>query len=105
MGRLESWNGERIVGAIIESAGRSRDRVIEERCVPDAKAETPVDTGTARDSVRHEGGGVWGYHVRYGIFIEVGAEGRSGHHALRRAADTHYPELAPMIADDWRARL
>lgn len=101
------WRGEEIVQAIERAAGRSAERVVD-RAIEFVEANTPVDTGRARDSVRRESGGlaiVWGYHVGYGIFIEVGEQGRTGHHALRRAADLYYPTLAPAIAADWHGGL
>lgn len=98
-----TWRGDVIVRQIESAAERQTARVVD-RALETAKADTPVLTGDARESLRRESAGLaitWGYHVGYGVFIEVGSEGRAGHHALRRAADIHYPELAPGIRDTW----
>jgi hypothetical protein len=100
------WNGEAVERAVIRAAVAGTVAIVDE-CVGDARHNTPVLTGEARDSLEREGEGLdvaWGYHVAdergrdRGIWIEIGANGKTGHHALRRAADTHYPRLAGQIA-------
>lgn len=89
------WFGDR-VAAKAEAAAVAAARQVVDDAIPDAVAETPRLTGAAAASVRREdeddeGRRIrWGYHVAYGIWIEIGANGRAGVYALRRAADTHY---------------
>lgn len=95
------WYGDRVAQRVeARAAGAMAETV--DAAVGEAKANTPVDTGAARDSVYHEGAGglliTWGYHVAHGFFVEVGARGKAGVHALRRAADHQYPQLAGRIA-------
>lgn len=103
-----TWHGDRIVRAIEASAERQTHRVVD-AAVEQTKANTPVLTGAAKDSVRKESSSgrevVWGYHVGYGVFIEIGWSGATGNHAMRGAADATYPALAPGIASDWPGRL
>lgn len=104
-GGLE-WKGDLIVAkverAAVSAVGETVDAAVEL-----AAGRTPVLTGEARDSLRKEGSGLsvtWGYHVLdeqghdRGIWIEIGARGKSGAHALRRSADDTYPTLATRIA-------
>jgi hypothetical protein len=100
------WNGDAVERAVVRAAAHATVAIVDE-CVVEARHNTPVLTGAARDSLEREGEGLdvaWGYHVAdergrdRGIWIEIGANGKTGHHALRRAADTHYPRLAGRIA-------
>lgn len=100
------WRGDIIVRKIEARAAEATVTIVD-RAVDDARGDTPVLTGEARDSLRRENEGlsvVWGYHVvdEYGndrgIWIEIGARGKPGAHALRHAADVHYPDLAGEIA-------
>lgn len=89
------WYGDRVVAAVERAARIGTGEVVDD-AVSDAQSETPVDTGAARASLSRENEGLvvrWGYHVRYGIWIEIGERGRAGVHALRRAADRHYGSL------------
>jgi hypothetical protein len=93
------WKGDAVVAKIERAAARATVETVDD-AIADARSDTPVDTGRARDSLRRENDGLavrWGYHVRYGIFIEIGERGRAGVHALRRAADRHYGQLAGRI--------
>lgn len=92
---LDVWYGDRVERAAIAAVtGAARDVV--DLAAADAAENTPRRTGEAARSVRREEddeGGTrirWGYHVPYGIWIEIGANGRAGVHALRRAADSFY---------------
>lgn len=74
---------------------------VADNAIGEAGPMTPVDTGRARNSLAVERRGtaaIWGYHVGYGIWIEIGARGRAGVHALRRAADRTYGRLSGRIA-------
>lgn len=93
------WRGELVV-ARIERAAVAATRDTVEAAAAGTRADTPVLTGRARDSVRRENDGLaitWGYHVPYGIFIEIGARGKAGVHAMRRNADRAYAGLAGRI--------
>lgn len=93
------WHGEEVYARVVEAAKVATEETVDEAIV-DTQANTPVLTGAARASVRREGGGLsitWGYHVAYGLFIEVGERGRAGVHAMRRAADKNYARLAMRI--------
>ena len=93
------WRGD-IVAARVEHAAAEATRETVDDAVEGTRADTPVDTGRARDSVRRENDGLaitWGYHVRYGIFIEIGSRGRAGAHAMRRNADRAYAGLVGRI--------
>jgi len=105
MGRLLEWHGDAIV-AKVERAAAAETVAVVDRAVEEARANTPVLTGEARDSLERENEGLavtWGYHVvdeqgnDRGIWIEIGARGRAGAHALRRAADAQYGQLASGI--------
>jgi hypothetical protein len=94
------WKGDTIVAKALHAAGQAMDAVASD-WEHDAAADTPVLTGAARDSVFVEGTGLdrtMGYGVPYGIFIEIGANGRAGHHALRRSGDRHFGQLAGRTA-------
>ena len=80
-------------------------------CVPIAKRETPVVTGTAQGSIMFEPAkifgerviGRWGsFDVDYFIWLEIGARGRPGHFMLRMAADQEYPKLPERIKERFR---
>jgi hypothetical protein len=94
------WFGDAVaVQAEVAALGGTVETV--EAAVDDARANTPVLTGAARDSLRHEGTGLtmtWGYHVAHGLWVEIGAYGRAGASALRRAADVQYAQLGRRIA-------
>ena len=103
-GPLLEWYGDRVERAVVAAAGRATTAIVDD-AILDARRDTPVLTGAAARSLEREGEGLdvaWGYHVPYGLFIEIGANGRTGHHALRRAADTHYPRLAGRIRRELR---
>lgn len=94
------WYGE-AVARRAEAAALSGTVETVEAAVDEARVHTPVLSGAARDSLRHEGAGLamtWGYHVAHGLWVEIGAYGRAGVHALRRAADVQYAQLAHRIA-------
>lgn len=94
------WRGEQVARAAMRAVTASAEAAVD-RAVDEARSNTPRDTGAAAESLERETGGariVWGYHVRYGIFIEIGDRGRAGRHALRRAADSHYAEIVPGAA-------
>lgn len=93
------WHGDRIRDRISNAADGAVEETVNE-AVGEAAIHTPVETGRARDSLAVEmenGRATWGYHVRYGIWIEIGARGRAGVHALRRAADRTYGRLPERI--------
>lgn len=93
------WHGDEIK-ARIHKAADAEVQVTAEDGVREAAVNTPVLTGEARDSLAVEMDGsraTWGYHVPYGIWIEIGDRGRAGAHALRRAADRVYPGLGERI--------
>lgn len=100
------WYGDRVAANVHQAAERGTVAVVD-AAVQDAREHTPVLTGEARDSLRRDGDGLdiaWGYHVTdeqgrdRGLFIEIGANGKPGAHALRHAADVHYPRLPGEIA-------
>lgn len=100
------WRGDAIKAKVHQAAAEATTETLE-AAIDDARINTPVLTGEARDSLRRDNDGTdqtWGYHVvdeegrDRGIWIEIGANGRSGHHALRRAADNQYPRHAGRIA-------
>lgn len=94
------WRGPMVV-ARTERAARDAAVEIVDDCLTDAGHDTPVDTGAARDSLFREGDGLairWGYGAPHGIWIEIGANGKVGVSALRRAADRHYGRLPGRIA-------
>lgn len=90
------WYGDRVAAKVVRAASGAMATVVD-GAVDEARANTPVDTGAAQASLgREEQAGLeakWGYHVPYGIWIEIGSRGRAGVYALRRAADHHYPRL------------
>jgi len=106
------WRGESVARAAMDAMVDAAEEAVDD-AVAESAANTPVLTGEAAGSVRRESREslelvdpstlkpariVWGYHVRYGIFIEIGDRGRPGQQALRRAADSHYPRILPMAA-------
>lgn len=100
------WRGE-LVAAHVEAAAIDAAEAVVDDAVEEARDLTPVDTGRARDSLRREDSGLtihWGYHATnergfpYPLLLEIGQSGRTGHHALRRSADRHYPRLVPEIS-------
>jgi hypothetical protein len=94
-----TWKGDAIVAAVERDAAAATVETVDD-AVLEARGHTPVETGLARDSLTRENDGLavrWGYHVSYGIWIEVGARGKAGIHALRRAADHQYAKLAGRI--------
>lgn len=91
------WFGDRVaartIAAVEDAAVETVDATLE-----GARRDTPVLTGDARDSLHREGPANdlrYGYGVPYGIWIEIGANGRAGEHALRRNADTELAHLVP----------
>jgi hypothetical protein len=105
MGRLVEWHGEEIARRVELAAVRGSVEIVDDAAA-EAAANTPVLTGAAKASVARENVGrviYWGYHVPYGIWIEIGARGRAGVHALRRAGDAHYGRLTAAIAR-WYSR-
>lgn len=99
-GRDLEWYGDVIVAELGRAAIAGTAATVD-AAVAEARRRTPVDTGEARDNLRHEGEGremTWGYHDDHGFFIEVGANGRPGVYALRGAADITYPRLSDEIA-------
>ena len=94
------WKGDQVVRNVEVAAVAGTVETVD-AAVSDAQGNTPVLTGAARDSLTRENTGLsvrWGYHVVYGIWIEAGARGKAGVHALRRAADAQYGRLASRIA-------
>ena len=93
------WNGDAVARRVETAAAQATEETVDE-AVTEARGDTPVLTGAARNSLRRENDGLavrWGYHVRYGIFIEIGSRGKAGIHALHRAADHQYGTLAGRI--------
>lgn len=99
------WKGDAVADRVERAAAEGTEQTVD-AAVQEARHHTPVLTGAARDSLRREGDGLaitWGYHVTdeqgrdRGIWIEIGANGRPGVHALRRAADSQYPQLPTRI--------
>lgn len=93
------WKGDAVVARVERDAAAAMVETVDEAVI-DARAETPVLTGAARDSLTREDDGLtihWGYHVAHGLWLEIGARGKAGLHAMRRAADRHYPRLAGRI--------
>lgn len=99
------WRGGEIQKKIQQAARRGIDETLA-RCVPIAKANTPVRTGTAQGSIKFEPAivkgnrvvGRWGsFNVRYFIWLEIGARGKPGRHMLRSAAAREYPQLKARI--------
>jgi len=98
------WHGDEIALRLERAAAEATEATVD-AAIEETQAGTPVETGRARDSVRREGSGLaitWGYHVGYGLFIEVGEQGRAGHHAMRKAADHQYAQLPERIAEAYR---
>ena len=100
-----NWRGGRIPRRVAVASRRGIDATMA-ACVPLAKRETPVITGTAQGSIQTRPAviqrtrvvGRWGsFDVNYFIWLEIGARGRTGHFMLRRAADREYPGLARRI--------
>jgi hypothetical protein len=99
MSKLLEWRGD-LIADLVERAAAEATRETVDDAVEGARADTPVETGRARDSIRRENEGLsisWGYHIRYGIWIEIGARGRAGVHAMRRNADRAYAGLTGRI--------
>lgn len=99
-----TWKGDEIANRWELAAAEGMAETVDE-AIADARVDTPVLTGAARDSLTREGDGLairWGYHVRYGIWIEIGERGRAGVHALRRAADHQYGSLVERIRSHGR---
>lgn len=93
------WKGDAVVARVERAAAGAMAETIDE-AIADARPDTPVDSGRTRDSLRREGEGLslrWGYHTRWGIWVEIGSRGRAGVHALRRAADHQYGRLTERI--------
>jgi hypothetical protein len=106
VGRLVAWNGDAIARDI-ERAAREGTVATVDAAVDMARPNVPVETGRARDSLRREGDGLdisWGFHVAYGIWLEIGEQGRAGLHILRRAADATYGSLVSRIRSRMRPR-
>lgn len=105
------WNGDRIVANIIGAAERATPEIADQAAA-EARANTPVLTGEARKQLERTGEGLdvaFGYvdlpderGEDRGLYIEVGANGKPGHYALRRAADANFPRLAGRIAREVR---
>lgn len=100
------WYGDRVAANVHRAAVEGTVATVD-AALEDARQHTPVLTGEARASLRRDGDGLeiaWGYHVTdeqgndRGLFIEIGANGKPGHYALRHAGDVHYPRLAGEIA-------
>jgi len=100
-----NWKGKEMEGRVAK-ASRAGIDVVMALCVPAAKSETPVITGTAQGSIQMRPAsimgrrivGIWGsFNVNYFIWLEIGARGRAGRGMLRRAADRFYPTLAGVI--------
>ena len=101
------WRGDRFSDRAYNASRTAIDQTTQS-CVPLAKAETPVITGTAQGSIRTEDArifrrqhiveGRWGsFDVNYFIWLEIGGRGRTGIFMLRRAADREYPRLRDRI--------
>lgn len=83
------WRGELVAERVVRAAAAEATDTVD-RALEGAARDTPVDTGEARDSLHREGSGLdirFGYGAPHGIWIEIGANGRAGVHALRRNAD------------------
>ena len=100
-----TWKGKEWSNRVAQASRASID-VVMVLCVPAAKRETPVVTGTAQGSIQMRPArilgrrivGIWGsFDVNYYIWLEIGARGRPGGFMLRRAADRFYPTLASVI--------
>lgn len=100
------WHGDRVYDRVMKAAGDEATATVDEALDITAR-ETPVLTGKARDSLHREGDPLdlrWGYgaDVDYAIFIEIGANGRPGVHALRRGFDAvrrgHIGRIARRLA-------
>ena len=100
-----NWRGMKVGDSVLEAARKGVDETMAV-CVPLAKSETPVVTGTAQGSIAFQPSqirrtgvvGRWGsFDVVYFIWLEIGARCRAGIHMLTRAADREYPKLARRI--------
>jgi hypothetical protein len=82
------------------------------RAVGYAKSRTPVRTGTAQGSIMFKAarrisrtlfrGEFGSYNVKYFIWLEIGARGRSGLYIIRRAADQAYAQINETFRDELR---
>jgi hypothetical protein len=93
------WRGKEVAAKVKRAAEEATVETVDVAVV-ETQANTPVLTGRARDSVARDNEGLsvtWGYHVPYGIWIEIGARGRTGVHAMRRGADRAYAGLVGRI--------
>ena len=82
-----NWRGKDVARRVT-NASRIGIDITMALCVPDAKRNTPVVTGTAQGSIMFKPAqirgfrvtGVWGsFDVNYFIWLEIGARGRAGH--------------------------
>ena len=67
-----------------------------------AKKDTPVDTGSLRNSIAHaveDDAAFIGTNVEYAVFVEAGARGRKGVHMLQRAATEHADEYKQIMEE------
>lgn len=99
-GLIFEWRGDAVADHVTRAAVEGTVETVD-AAVEVARANAKVLSGAARDSLRREDSGLvvrWGYHVRYGIYIEIGARGLPGDHNLRSAGDAEYPRLASRIA-------
>ena len=72
-----------------------------------AKDNTPVRTGTLRDSIgvevkSDEKAAYIGTNTSYAPFVELGARGRKGVHMLQRAAAEHTEEYKKLMEDSMK---
>ena len=72
-----------------------------------AKDNTPVRTGTLRDSIgvevkKDEKAAYIGTNVEYAPYIELGAQGRKGLHFLQKAATQHGDEYKRLMEDSMK---
>lgn len=100
------WLGDRVVANVLGAAEDS-SRAIVGDAAAEARVNTPVLTGEAREKLQPFGEGLnvgFGYVNLLdeqgndrGLYIEVGANGKPGHYAVRRAADANFPRLPGRI--------
>ena len=75
----------------------------------DAKWRCPVDTGALRDSLKLENGTVskkkaevrvdYDKSIKYGAFVELGANGRPGNPFMREAVDENLDEINKAVSE------
>lgn len=83
--------------AIGEAAANAATDDLATQVASDAASRAPVDTGTLRDSIIHDGGRVY-TDVEYAPFVEYGTSDMPAQPFMRPAADTVDGEHATEVA-------